>query len=837
MIPSRENAASLATAIGFGAVVALSCMEQSAAGTLAWPWCGAYLGAALLPWGVLVGFGLIGGLRLSRAFLLFALPGAIGMVVAWAVSPYRTQTGVWLLWPLAGVAWAIVVGQITAGTRHRGMPFALPLLVGAAGLLLSGVSLLDWVVDQLARLDSWWENGFALPHDVGGWLAWWFAARNHQPLGHVNYTGGVPLLFLPWLCWLALTLWRRDGDIAVADAAKRAEKKSDLPGRVFSPRFCWWLAVLGTTAAALCLLMLLSSGSRGAWLASVVMLVCCAVLVVRSRPEWRRRLAGATAVLVFVAALLAVVHPALRSSLRPRSPSEIPNTSNAERRSMLAVGWRMGLDRPIMGWGIGAVPLAYDRYRGAEVYGPVNMLQVHSTPVQLWAEGGLVLTLTAVGLLAVALQSWWRRSHSSCPGFLHSPVFPAGLSLCGYAAFAVTDYQLDLPIVALMVATNGGVLLAAETRPVAGRWRWVSTGGAVAVLAFLCVITIPWVLGRRDLAQGAVDRAIVRLPNDATLRATRGLLHAAAARATVDQILRVQLESAAEADLAAALDHGAPLAFVHFNLGWLLLEQRPADAQAHFEQTLAVSTAYPQAWLGCALSSVALGNTKAAVEALAMETLAHPDFLYSGWWSHPSLQPLRGETLARVESALAELSVGLTAGQWPEPQARYLQAVVGWLRGTRPAAAVAQCALDATQREFWRQADDPAAPPSLLLSADWRAQPAVRQRLRSHVERAGGILAGARVVQDMALLETARTPAEALRLLWLARPTERPLPRLTAYPSSAGFGVRQRNPYAQRAPQCSPVWHNLLAECFTPALLPPSGWLYEDRLRRLAARP
>jgi hypothetical protein len=108
--------------------VALSCMEQSAAGTLAWPWCGAYLGAALLPWGVLVGFGLIGGLRLSRAFLLFALPGAIGMVVAWAVSPYRTQTGVWLLWPLAGVAWAIVVGQITAGTRHRGMPFALPLL-------------------------------------------------------------------------------------------------------------------------------------------------------------------------------------------------------------------------------------------------------------------------------------------------------------------------------------------------------------------------------------------------------------------------------------------------------------------------------------------------------------------------------------------------------------------------------------------------------------------------------------------------------------------------------------------------------------------------------------
>jgi lysylphosphatidylglycerol synthetase-like protein (DUF2156 family) len=155
----------------------------------------------------------------------------------------------------------------------------------------------------------------------------------------------VPLLFLPWLCWLALTLWRRDGDIAVADAAKRAEKKSDLPGRVFSPRFCWWLAVLGTTAAALCLLMLLSSGSRGAWLASVVMLVCCAVLVVRSRPEWRRRLAGATVVLVFVAALLAVVHPALRSSLRPRSPSEIPNTSNAERRSMLAVGWRMGLDR------------------------------------------------------------------------------------------------------------------------------------------------------------------------------------------------------------------------------------------------------------------------------------------------------------------------------------------------------------------------------------------------------------------------------------------------------------------------------------------------------------
>src|SRR5690606_3880675 len=90
-----------------------------------------------------------------------------------------------------------------------------------------------------------------------------------------------------------------------------------------------------------------------------------------------------------VAAAFALAHPRTRAMFLPPAPGAAPNISNVQRQAMLLAGWRMGLDRPLFGWGPGTTPLAYPRYRAGLNGGTENVLQLHSLPVHLWAEFGL----------------------------------------------------------------------------------------------------------------------------------------------------------------------------------------------------------------------------------------------------------------------------------------------------------------------------------------------------------------------------------------------------------------------------------------------------------------
>jgi len=764
------------------------------------------------------------------------LSGILAAAAATVCSPHAGELMVWLVWPLGGLAWVFVIAGLLASDRHGSarpadaqgrIATGVALAIGLAGFGLSSVSMLDWVGEQMSRYAIERAAGSPLPLDLWGWLGWWFAARNHQPLGHVNYTGGAALLFLPWLMWLAwhVTAPVRNGR-TLLPWASRGFRRVTAGGCL--------------VAVGLSLAMLLSSGSRGAWLALLVVTILAAVLIGRFRTEFRRPLLWSGLVLLLVGVVLACAHPALRSSLRPRTVAEIPNASNAERRTMMAVGWRMGLDRPLVGWGIGAVPLVYDRYRGMEVCGPVNMIQVHSTPLNLWAEGGMAACAVAAGLLWLAGRCLWRCAAPDRTGFFGSLVLPAGLSLLGYAVFGLTDYQLDLPLVALMVATDLGVLAAVDAGPLSR-----NSGYCVAVLALgiataLGLASRPWLAARQALEQGGVDRAVALLPEDSVLCVMRGLYRAEEARGASGSDRKFELLAQAEADLQAALAEGAHLGIAHSSLGWLYLaEGRPAEARAHFESTLAVAASYPGSWLGRGLAALALGRRDEAVDALAMECLADPGFLASGWWAQPSVAPMRDEVLAAVQDKLEAVARTRPTGRWPEPQARYYAAVVRWLRGDATAGDVARAALDNSQRVFWSGMDVgllPQAWDAIPLGPALRSESGARERLRLHLEHIGGFMLGVQVDRFMGILEGNPTPEMALRRLWYASADVRPRV-VVEYPLCVGFGARLRNPYAQRMQHCMPVLHNPVAECSTAGLLPPRGWLYEDRLREVGGGP
>ncbi len=776
--------------------------------------------------------------------------GLIAMLAGYLGSPYSGELAIWLVWPLGTAAWLVWLAFIgpeeRAGGGSAGSPFGrdmLPLVVGLAGTLLCVVSLLDWAAAQGVRLEALRATGAVLPSNGLEWLAWWFSSRNHQPLGHVNYTGGSAVLFLPWLMWLAWRAWSTARGRGIAAGAMGTPSLGEFSsfGATSSLACCpsrsflRLEALFWTLSVVFCLAMLVSSGSRGAWLATLFMLVLLVGILARSRPEWRSRLIRVGLIAVGIVVGLAFVLPTLRSSLRPREAAEIPNASNAERRSMLSVGWRMGLDRPIVGWGIGAVPLVYDRFRGQEVYGPVNMLQVHSTPMNLWAEGGAALVLAAAGLLVLAGRTLWRRSACAHPGFIDLPLLPAGVSLLGYAAFSLTDYQLDLPLIAMMVATNLGVLVSVEVRPASGRFRFGVSLVSTAVLICGLWMAWPWLSARHALSCGEVDRAVDLLPNDSALRVLRALRRTELARGTAESDRQAVLLAGAEADLNSALSNGAQAGVAHFNLGWVLLDRRPAEALAHFDAVLAVAASYPNAWLGRGLAAATLGRHDEAVDAFAMECLVQPAFLYSGWWGCPVMAPVRGAVLDRLRAKLAAVARAGSAGAWPEPQARYFAVVIEWIQRRASPAAVGQVALDGVQRAFWCGLDTgetAAGADAVPLLTGLRREPGTRERLVLHLERTAGFMAGAQADRFLAVFADSPPAAVALRRLWYGGAG--PQPRaLVVYPQSIGFGVRMRTPAAQYARHCSPVFHNPAAEVLTSGLLPPPGWLYDDRIRAL----
>lgn len=849
---------------GLATIAVLSVLEQAAARMFLWPWCIAYVGFCGLGWLVILcrwSRPAASSRGLGRGWTAAAALLGSGAVVCALASPFRAELGIWLLVPLGGIGWFFTATDSFAesnrcrGGRWSSLP-PMPAVLGLLGAAVSCASLALWGADQAERLGVERFAGAAIPENLTGWLAWWFAARNSQPLGHVNYTGGTALLFLPWLLWLAATASQgchaatKLGESGVKPDLRRSSsaRSPSYDFRRLTPVF-WLLASL------LCLVMLLSSGSRGAWLGSIVAVAGSGFLVWRLYRTWRRRLLGWGAAAGVLMLTLAMVHPALRSSLRPRDPGEIPNASNAERRSMLSIGWRMGLDRPLVGWGIGAVPLAYDAYRGAEDYGPINMLQVHNTPLNLWAEGGVLLVglATVVGLLC--LRGVRRALGRAGPGSeegglderLAQPCWPAAISLLGYGAFALTDYQLDLPIVAFVVAVNCGAIaacdpaspLAVHDRPwfVWLRSRWGTAGAAAALLLGLVFFATPWLLARRALAIDEIDEAVLLQPHDRALRAMRGLLAIEQARGTQDKGEREQLRQFGGYELAVAGERGAHAELVQFNLGWLALEKRPKEACAHFRAVLAITPARSGAWLGLALAKIKLGDVPGAIDALGMETIVNPGFLASGWWLNDSLAPHRPAVMQRLQLKLTHLLQTYPTGQWPAPQALYFRTLIEWLQQQVSTEELVARSVSAEQRLFWQVAS--AARRSGEPNALHRPEPLVgerenaRGRLALQVRRILGQPAGMAQIDNMLEAIGSFSPEELVRHALQPVPGS-PWPILVSYSFRAGFGVRQRNPYAQRVRDGMPELRSPLAEAFVqPALLPP-GWLYDRDLRALA---
>jgi len=595
-----DSASRLVPALGAvgGAALALITLAYPGATRMhAWPWNLAYLLALIAPVAALL-------LRMhdrSRPLVVPRQPWLLAIVVAAAAillsaltSPYRGPSLLWSSPLLAGLAVFLVLFD----WLHRAPDPAVRRL---ALFRAMGVFLAIVAVVSLGR----WAAG--LP---GLSFAQIVDARNPYPLGHSNYTAGLALLLLPAAAALA---WSSSG---------RA-------------RWGWSLA------AVLALALLVTSGSRGGLIGLAVLLFAA---LAAARLGWKKTLALAAAAVV-AALLLAFAHPRTRAMFRHADPS-VSNVSNVQRQAMFEAGCAMGTARPLLGWGPGTTPLAFPRFRADLKGGVEDVLQLHSLPVQLWAELGAA---GLVGLAALLVFAW-----------RHTARFPAAaVALAGYLGFALTDYQLDVPVFAFALAAFAALLAPPAAPPVPATpttLDWIVRLALVAFAGF----------ARSDPSPGFNVRALALAP-DATHHA----------------------EAVELLNLSLALNPDQEIA--HFNLGWLLVVERPDLAERHF---LAAAHLVPDkggVYFGLGLARLNQGRRPDAAAAFALECVNDPAFLVSPWWRDPVIGTLRPATVARARQLLAAIAAGrAVAGTAEARDAAYLDGLGAWLVDTaRPGQMLA----------------------------------------------------------------------------------------------------------------------------------------------------
>lgn len=660
----------LLAASGLVFLAALTLSPNGATRVFAWPWWLFWRFALAVPAILLL-------LRLFSPGERHVTPGAITLltlglaglhVAAAAASPHPQES---LSFAGAIAAPACLAALLAA--KPRAWP-VVPRVLAWAGVVCAVWSLAYWAghgaLSAIANVRALNAMAGEPMFDLGP-----HGFRNPHMLGHFNYTAGLGLLTLPW----------------IVAAAVRARG---------------WLRLAWACGALLALACLISSGSRGGLLGLAAGAAVAVVLVARHQAWSRRRLTIvlAAALLASSAAVLAL--PRARASLLDAVRQGSANSGDEQRLGMLEVGLRMGADRWWLGQGPGLTPRTYPLYRDKVDLGLESAFQLHSTPLQIWADTGLPGLLAAAALVFLVLHATWKAAAPPAAG-QESPTTPpawaartAGITLAAYAALALTDYQLDVaPIAAALAASLG--LLAAFAHGTPGSPD-AAPRGIRLVPAAAGAVTLGVLLGTglregpaRSVFSGAMDvleaeadmagfdagvqRAVALLPDNPHFAAGGAAAHLRFSYASPQREQQAAHEAAAIVLLQQALRAEPDFEFAHFNLGWLLLTRAPAEAARHFRAAQRLVPDRSGVYLGLALARLGEGAEARVVEPLALELLNDPRFATAPAWDVPALSTRRAAALEHATT----LALALGAQAKPEYHERFARTarLLGWLSG------------------------------------------------------------------------------------------------------------------------------------------------------------
>ncbi|WP_041619432.1 O-antigen ligase family protein [Stanieria cyanosphaera] len=567
--------------------------------------------------------------------------GLIAVVISTVFAQFKSQA-IWYGWAAFGlIAVIYLVNYYGATPQNR---FRFLVKQGYLNLALIIVSLCLWftqtLLPELARLQQLKQSGINLAFDFST-----IELRNWSPFGHQNYVAGYLVLALPLLIGLTIlaTDWRR------------------------------WLWLSG---CILGLLDLYTTSSRGGWLAVIATFVIGLLILLCFSPLPRLWLVlGGIGSLIGLSLVILAnnrFNNLIMAVIKGQGGSEL-----AYRTINAVIGWRMGISHLWTGVGLGNVALLYQRYRPTWAGRESELaFQLHSTPVQLWAEIGIWSVVLEVGtsaFLGFFLFKLLREGNNlvTSDRILSWCLYA---SLFAYGVMSLTDYQLDNMAISGTLVLFGGILAAIwrsnsswqrQLKKVQSSLSLVGLGITLAVIIWLFPVHRAWQLssqGFMALNQGDKNTFIEKLtkanqlaPWEPYYSAQLGwnLGEFALASSNVEE--KQQLSLAAIEWLQKSITASPYSEFGYSNLGWLVLNSNPSAATQAFVKSAELIPAKRGVFYGLGVSLLVQRQIDLATEAFTLEILRDPVFVTSPVWQSPLLRQIYPLVLNRLETKYSEL--------------------------------------------------------------------------------------------------------------------------------------------------------------------------------------
>jgi O-antigen ligase len=387
-------------------------------------------------------------LRIGICALIVFGVAAHGAVEDWARAVLETGAGllllVWAIWfyfnrdeqpvfspllpPLAAFSFLVLVQWLfhaTASPFHTRMELLL---------LLADLMVLFLAVQVFRTLEDWrgfvWFGmGFGFLVSIFGILQhltfngklYWFREMRYGgipfgPYANRNHFAGFAELILP-LALVPLVL-----------------------GRVRRERFL----VVGLFAV-LPIGALFLSASRGGIVSFGVELGVLALIIVWRRTMGKHIFAAAAILLL---ALLMVSWLGVGQILQRFSSMQSLEMSEGKRASMRRDTWRIFLDHPLLGTGLGALQIVFPPYE--TLYDGKIVNHTHNDYLEALAETGLAGALCCAWFLGVLLSESLKRLRQLNSSFAGALQLAGFIACCGFLVHSLVDFNLHIPANAML---------------------------------------------------------------------------------------------------------------------------------------------------------------------------------------------------------------------------------------------------------------------------------------------------------------------------------------------------------------------------------------------------